>query len=149
MITYDFQNSAYLKVLNYEISKEILDYIYNYCLKKKQCVAAVIDVNDIVIAQMVMTGCSPLIIKLAHQKLKSAKLVHNSSSNLYNKFSGDKLQFLQKYGLSAEEYCILPGAIVIRDETNRPIGFLSISGLKKEEDHELALLAVNSVNNKE
>ncbi|MCI6157697.1 MAG: heme-binding protein [Peptoniphilaceae bacterium] len=66
-----------------------------------------------------------------------------STYDFHKKVQGDESLLSSKYGLKAEDFTAVPGAVPLEIESVGIVGCLAITGLSPEEDHELAVHLLN------
>ena len=67
-----------------------------------------------------------------------------SSKEIAEKNNHDIEKFSIKYGYSIQDYALVAGSIPILNDSNDCIGVLTVTGLKPEEDHQIACDVINS-----
>lgn len=77
------------------------------------------------------------------RKRNSAIRFEMDTLDLFQKNKGDERSFALKYGLSLKDYTLTPGAVCIRNTEGILEGIITITGLSPQEDHDIAIQALN------
>lgn len=71
-----------------------------------------------------------------------------SSLDIAVKNNHDMERFIYKYGYSHQDFALVGGGVPIVDDNQSLIGVLTVTGLKPQEDHDLALDILKKIKNK-
>jgi len=120
--------------------KKILDAAVNHAKSKKWDVSvAVVDSGGCLLGSLRMNNASPLSTSISFEKAKIAALGQKSSKVFEDMINNGRTAFL-----SVRENVFLEGGINIVID-GKTIGAVGVSGVKPNEDAEIAQIAIDSL----
>jgi glc operon protein GlcG len=110
----------------------------------------VMDVNGRVLVSKTMPGTPRLIPSIAEGKAGAAIGTHSSSRALKEKYVPERapqLLAMTATSLAAQSqpFCAVPGGVLCRDEVNRVVGAIGVSGASADEDEHCAVIGAKAV----
>lgn len=115
--------------------------LVEHCVRSNLSLVVSIWLGEQLVFTAALEGTSADSNSWAHRKAAVVRRFNRSSQEIWEQHLSTNRDFYQQFGLSSEQYAAVGGAVPIRVRGTM-VGVLAVSGLASEDDHELAVHAL-------